>query len=146
MRRWGWVAGPPGADALGKGAYTAVKVTDVINSSLDAYLAAGYNYNKDTALARAQSALKDQWANPGARGPSWEGIFTIPVCDISATIESDFHLKERILMPYNSDDHRLVWCGAICSGDLDKTKEFIRAANMENFQSPKRKCLDDPEY
>ena len=143
--QWGWVAVPPGADQLGKGAYAGVTVQDLISSSLDAYNVAGYSYTNDTAIQRAESAIRDQWANPGALGPAWEGIFTIPVCDVSAMIPADVYAKQYILEQYGHDN-RPVWCGPICSGDLTKTQEFIRAANMQNFQSPKHLCPDDPGY
>ncbi|KAL9128843.1 MAG: hypothetical protein Q9217_002569 [Psora testacea] len=143
--QWGWVAPPPGADQLGKGPYAAVTVQDLINSSLDAYIVAGYNYNTDTATQRVETALKEQWGNPGAQGPSWEGTFTIPVCNVSAMIDADVFGKRYILEQY-SHDNRPYWCGPICNGDLETTKAFIHAANMDNFQSPKQECRKDPGY
>ncbi|KAL9100720.1 MAG: hypothetical protein Q9163_003927, partial [Psora crenata] len=77
-KQWGWMAPPPGAEQLGKGAYAGVTVQDIINSSLDAYIAAGYNYTPEIARERAGSAWRDGWANPGVMGAAWEGTFTIP--------------------------------------------------------------------
>ena len=143
--QWGWVAQPPGMDQLGQGDYASLNVSDVINSSLDAYNVAGYNYTSATAASRAQSAIQDQWRNPGAQGPSWEGTFTIPVCDIGSTIGANYFDGQYILQPYGHDS-RPVWCGPICSGSLDQTKAFITAAQMTNFQSPKHLCPNDPGY
>ena len=137
--QWGWVNPPPGSDQLGQGEYVGVTIQDVINSSLDSYNVAGYNYTADTAAQRAQSALESQWANPGAQGPSWEGTFTIPVCDISSIIGANLYDGQFILQDYGHDS-RPVWCGPICSNSADQTKAFIAAAQMTNFQSPKHLC------
>lgn len=139
--QWGWVDPPPGADQLGLGDYSGVTVQDVINSSLDSYNVAGYSYNADTAAQRAKSALQDQWANPGSQGPSWEGTFTIPVCDVGAAVEAGFPNGEFILQEYGHDS-RPVWCGPICGKSADQTKAFIAAAQMDDFQSPKHLCPD----
>ena len=139
--QWGWVNPPPGSDQLGQGEYMGVTIQDVINSSLDSYNVAGYNYTADTAAQRAQSALESQWANPGAQGPSWEGTFTIPVCDVSAMIGANLFDGQYILQDYGHDS-RPVWCGPVCSDSPDQTKAFIAAAQMTNFKSPKHLCPD----
>jgi len=125
MHQWGWAAMPAGADVLGSGDYAGVTVEDVINSSLDAYNVAGYKYTNATAANRALSALRGQWANPFAQGPSWEGTFTIP----------NTYGRLYILQDYDHDS-RPMWCGPICSNNMTQTTEFIKAANMEIFQSP----------
>ena len=140
--QWGWVSFPPGADKLGQGDFSLVTVPNVISSSLDAYNVAGYNYNNVTSYQRAQSALVDGWANPGYLGAAWEGTFTIPVCDISQTITSEYFDKAYILQDYDHDS-RPVWCGPICKGDVQTTKDFIHAANMDGFESPRHLCDDD---
>ncbi|KAJ6083840.1 hypothetical protein N7467_007975 [Penicillium canescens] len=143
--QWGWVASPPGVDQLGQNEYEGVKVEDIINSSLDAYNVAGYNYDANTAASRASDAISSAWASPGSQGASWEGIFTVPVCDVGAAVDFDYQDKEYILQPYGHDC-RPVWCGSICSGDAQKTKDFISAANMDGFNSPKHLCSEDPGY
>ncbi|KAJ5175330.1 uncharacterized protein N7482_001207 [Penicillium canariense] len=143
--QWGWVASPPGAEKLGANEYGSVTVADIINSSLDAYNVAGYDYSNDKAASRAEEAYVSGWGNPGAKGAAWEGIFTIPVCDVGAAVNSDYSGKEYILQPYGHDS-RPVWCGAICGGDVQKTKDFIHAANMDGFMSPKHLCPTDAGY
>lgn len=163
MHQWGWVVGPPGADKLGSGDYAGVTVQvsswqlqkprvsrsnvpqDVINSSLDAYNVAGYNYDNVTAINRVKSAIEGQWANPATQGPSWEGTFTIPVCDVGGAVNSHYQGKQYILQPYGHDS-RPMWCGPVCSGNLTQTKAFIHAAKMDNFQSPKHLCDYPPGY
>ncbi|KAJ5580842.1 hypothetical protein N7450_007143 [Penicillium hetheringtonii] len=143
--QWGWVNPPPGSDSLGQNEYSGVSVEDIINSSLDAYNVAGYDYSSDTLASRAQDAISNAWANPGSKGAAWEGIFTVPVCDVSSTIGQNYDLGEYILQPYGHDS-RPCWCGPVCGGDLEKTKEFIKATNMDGFKSPKHLCKEDPGY
>ena len=144
--QWGWVAAPSGASSLGTGDYAGVTVQDVILSSVSAYQIAGYDYNNITAYERVKSALEGQWANPGAQGPSWEGTFTIPVCDVSTAVEADYQDKQYILQPYNGDNSRPIWCGPICGSNLTTMQAFIAAAQMTNFDSPKHACTSSPGY
>lgn len=138
-KQWGYVTMPPGADQLGQGDYAGIKVSDVISSSIDSYNVAEYAYDANKAAERVHEALEQGWRNPGAQGPSWEGTFTIPVCDVSGAVGQDWFDKEYILQEYGSNS-RPVWCGPICSNDWDKTKRFIDAANMDGFKSPKHIC------
>lgn len=137
--KWGWVEAPPGMDQLGQGEYSSVTVADVINSSLDAYAVAGYDYTTETAASRARSAIEDGWRNPGAQGPSWEGTFTIPVCDVGAAVGANYFNREYILQPYGHES-RPNWCGPVCGGSEDQTKAFIEAAHMTGFESPTHLC------
>ena len=86
---------------------------------------------------RSHDALEQGWANPGALGPAWEGIFNIPVCDVSGATKLEKH--ENILMDYGSGS-RPHWCGNICSNDEMTTKAFIHAANMDHFGSLTAYC------
>ncbi|KAL8996028.1 MAG: hypothetical protein Q9169_004375 [Polycauliona sp. 2 TL-2023] len=143
--KYGWTSSPLGADKSGTGDYAGVTVADVINSSLDSYTAARYAYGADTAVARAQDALQNGWGNPGAAGASWEGTFTIHLCDVGWAVEGDIADKQYILQPLGVDD-RPHWCGPICSGDVQQTRDWIGATNMANFQSPRFVCEDAPPY
>ncbi|KAI1141355.1 hypothetical protein F5Y05DRAFT_409909 [Hypoxylon sp. FL0543] len=144
-KQWGYVTMPPGADQLGKGDFQGVTVADVINSSIDSYNVAEYNYTADKAQERVKEAIEQGWRNPGAQGPSWEGTFTIPVCDVSQIVPLSTQQwplgKQYILQDYG-DNSRPVWCGPVCNGDWAKTSRFINAANMGGFKSPKHLCTD----
>ncbi|KAL8926287.1 MAG: hypothetical protein Q9208_003009 [Pyrenodesmia sp. 3 TL-2023] len=142
--RYGWMSAPMGADKLGKGDYEGVTVADVINSSLDAYTAARYAYTPTTAAARARDALTSGRANPGTAGAAWEGVFTIPVCDVGWAVTGDIPDKQYILQPLGKK-YRPHWCGAVCSGDAQTTSEWIEASNMGGFESPKFLCDDDDD-
>ncbi|KAF2137405.1 uncharacterized protein K452DRAFT_329273 [Aplosporella prunicola CBS 121167] len=141
-KQWGYVTMPPGADKLGSDDFTGITISDIISSSVDAYNVAEYNYDSEKAAERVNEALRDGWRNPGKQGPSWEGTFTIPVCDVGSAVGQDWKWKEFILEEYD-EDARPVWCGPICSNDWEKTKRFINAANMDGFESPKHLCVDE---
>ena len=145
QHQWGWTNGPPGADQLGRGDYAGVTIRDVITSSLNSYIAAGYSYNYTFGADRVVSAFKDGWANPSDQGPAWEGTFTLPVCDIGWAMDQDVEDKQYILQPWGHD-FRPHWCGLVCSGNRQQTQDFINAANMLHFQSPKHMCKKDPGY
>ncbi|KAL8652371.1 MAG: hypothetical protein Q9210_002717 [Variospora velana] len=55
-------------------------------------------------------AVKSGWGNPGAAGASWEGVFTIPVCDVGWAVTGDIADKQHILQPLGKD-YRPHWCG-----------------------------------
>lgn len=145
--QFGLVRHPHGMFELGKGDYSAIHITDVIKSSLQAYEVAAYNYTPKFALDRAKSAMGRN-INPLKEGPSWEGTFTIPVCNISQAANSNLeddpkcYERSKILKPYTTTRHeQRPWCcGPICDGDLIKTKYWIEAANMHGFKSFHHKC------
>ncbi|KAL9602343.1 MAG: hypothetical protein Q9219_001909 [cf. Caloplaca sp. 3 TL-2023] len=139
--KYGWTSAPLGADKLGVGDYAGINVQAVISSSLDAYAAGRFAYTPATASARAQDALLKGWGNPGAAGAAWEGVFTIPVCDVGWAVEGNIDDKQYILQP-QGHDYRPHWCGPVCGGDVQLTRDFIAAANMANFQSPRHKVLN----
>ena len=143
--RWGWTNGPPGADQLGQGDYAGITIQDVIKSSLGSYIAAGYSYNHEFGATRVTDAIQKGWARPSDQGPGWEGVFTIPVCDIGWAMNQDFQDRQYILQPWGHD-YRPHWCALVCSGNAQQTQDFINAANMLHFQSPKHMCNHDPGY
>jgi len=147
--RFGLVRHPHGMFELGKGDYSAIHIPDVIKSSLRAYETASYSYTPQFALDQAKSAMERN-VNPLKEGPSWEGIFTVPVCNISqvanSQLEDDrkYYARSSILKPYTIKRHeqRPWWCGPICDGDLGKTRHWIEAANMHGFKSFHHACGD----
>ena len=124
---------------------TLVKILqNVIDSSLKAHAAAGYNYDFSTASSRAVKALENG-ENPRDQGAGWEGVFTLPVCDVSGAIGKNYQYGTSILMEYGRGN-RPVWCGPVCGENLQKTQDFIQTSNMRNFKSPKRLCKKQPGY
>ncbi|KAI9677475.1 MAG: hypothetical protein M1817_006429 [Caeruleum heppii] len=142
---WGYVEMPPGASQFGQVPYQNFNIQKVISSSLDAYNNAGLTYSSKNGYDRALSAIKEGWANPGAAGVGWEGIFTIPVCDIGHAVDPGYVVvkKQEILQEYGQGKVP-QWCGDpipnICSRSVDQYNAFIFAANMANFESPTAYC------
>ncbi len=132
-------------------------IQDVITSSLAAHTVANHTYTPTTALARAHDAIasgrnpgngsnnNSNSSNPGAAGAAWEGVFTIPVCDVGWAVAAD-NLPEKayILQPVG-EDYRPRWCGPVCGGDAGATRKWIEAAGMKGFESPKEECEDEDE-
>jgi hypothetical protein len=74
------------------------------------------------------SGMISSGQNPLYDGNAIEGLWTIPVCDISAAVDQNYPGKSSILQPYGSSN--VQWCGPICNNDDDTTLEFYKAANM----------------
>ncbi|KAI9806400.1 MAG: hypothetical protein M1833_003587 [Piccolia ochrophora] len=140
--QWGQVDMPPGWDYLGKqdesGDYTAITVQTVINSSLNTWVAGGYTYTPETAQQRTLEHLEAGNTDPVTVGLDWEWRFTIPVCDVSINSIRDTPKKDVILQPWG-DKKVPQWCGPVC-GTIEQTRDFIHAANMDNFESPYVYC------
>ncbi|QVM05918.1 hypothetical protein D8B26_000625 [Coccidioides posadasii str. Silveira] len=136
---WGWTAPPWGGDRLGAGAFEGITPQDVIRSSIKSHRAGGYDYSAETFSSRMTEAYKNG-NNPFSEGPSMEGIWTIPVCDVSAAIENDYcPNKQYILQPFGSDK-RQVWCCPICEGDMQKSLIFMDRAHLSDTDDPVYGC------
>ena len=107
--------------------------------------AVGLNYTYDQFMNRTEDLLKDGFLSPSDAGPSWEGIFTVPVCDISGAIpQKNWPKKKVILQPFGKGKIP-QWCRPVCtnsSGQTDAalTLQFLDAAKMTNFKSPTHYC------
>ncbi|KAJ5436695.1 hypothetical protein N7445_007580 [Penicillium cf. griseofulvum] len=159
----GWISRPWGSDRMGESpiikadggnekekVWPELNPTDVIKSSLKSFRAAGYNYDASTLSSRIGEIFASG-ANTYTEGLSMEGLWTIPVCDISKTVNNPdyiWSMKRDILHPYGYNElpH---WCGPICGMDKNTTIEFYKAANFkDDFAAPFLKdCAiqrDDP--
>ncbi|KAI9804196.1 MAG: hypothetical protein M1825_001598 [Sarcosagium campestre] len=143
-KHWGNVDIPPGLTDLNA---EGITIQDIIGASVDAYKIAGLDYSPDMHLNRTQQALSDASIAPNVGGPSWEGTFTIPVCDITPILNIDgknFPKKDVILQPYGAKKVP-QWCAPICAGpngsaDFETTQRWVEAAQMKNFQSFQAYC------
>ncbi|KXG50192.1 uncharacterized protein PGRI_061590 [Penicillium griseofulvum] len=148
-KRQGWVSRPWGSDRMGPSPrleqesgsgpfWKKLKPQDAITSSLKSWRAAGNNYTQSTFTDHIGGMLAKD-TNIYTEGATMEGLWTIPVCDISKPIADPswkYSRKEDILHPYGWDE-RPYWCGPICEGDPDKTVQFYQAANFkDDFDKP----------
>ncbi|KAK4868241.1 hypothetical protein LT330_007439 [Penicillium expansum] len=142
----GWVARPWGSDRMGASPiyqgsgpfWKNLNPLDAVKSSLKSFQAAGNNYSVSTMTSR-MGEIFASGANAYSEGASMEGVWTIPVCDVSKTINNPDYIyskKGDILHPYGYDE-RPYWCGPICGMDKDITTEFYKAANFKDgFEKP----------
>ena len=147
--RYGKVQHPHGMWKLGSADYdySGVQVTDIIKSSLQSFETFEYTpRSPKDAMDRARILLEDDM-NPLKTGPSFEGVFTIPVCNLSQAANTDdedptYYMRQYMLTPYSTDDkeERQWWCGPVCDGDINRTRRFIEAANMHSFDSFHYNC------
>ncbi|KAI9893716.1 MAG: hypothetical protein M1814_005932 [Vezdaea aestivalis] len=141
-KQWGIADSPPGAADLGSGNYANVSIQDIINSSLDAHEVAGLNYTWETFLSRTANQLKEGSFDPTHLGPSWEGLFSIPVCDVGPIVnmtDRNFNKKGVVLTPYGANQVP-QWCKPMCAnstGHLDRQTsiDFLNATKMLGFDS-----------
>ncbi|KAI9793774.1 MAG: hypothetical protein M1833_000666 [Piccolia ochrophora] len=145
-KRWGNVDVPPGFPELQS---EGITVQDIIGASLDAFIVAGQKYTGDVHLSRTEQALMDGAIAPKVGGPSWEGTFTIPVCNVSSIVPisgDDFPKKDVIIQPWGAKKVP-QWCAPVCNlpgapADEQTTRDFIDAAQMRNFHSFQSYCPD----
>ncbi|KAJ5178099.1 uncharacterized protein N7500_000798 [Penicillium coprophilum] len=145
----GWISRPWGSDRMGKSPileadggsgpfWKNLDPLDSIKSSVKSFKAAGNNYDASTFSSRMAEILATG-ADVYSEGPSMEGLWTIPVCDISKTVNNPDYVyggKDEILSPYGYDQ-RPHWCGPICGMDKNATAEFYKAANFkDDFDKP----------
>ncbi|KAG0643968.1 hypothetical protein HOY80DRAFT_253788 [Tuber brumale] len=100
---------------------------DMVQSSVDAYLAGGLDYTPENMTSRLQISAtlpsNQQWFSRGAAG---EGAFTIPVCDVGWRTE--FMGRG---MP--------CCCGVGCRD----TRSFMEKTNMGGFAPVVKECKED---
>ncbi|KAF9889724.1 hypothetical protein FE257_007030 [Aspergillus nanangensis] len=136
---------PWGADRMGENSYLSthggespfwpeLNPWNIVISSVKSYKVAGLNYTNDLWHTRVDDMFR-AGSNPWFESNAMEGLWTIPVCNIAQTVDSDFKGKEHILKPYGWDSLPM-WCGAICDNDEDATNAFFKAANFNLGKNP----------
>ncbi|CUS14923.1 unnamed protein product [Tuber aestivum] len=103
-----------------------ITARDMVQSSVEAYLANGLDYTAQDMTERLQisAALPSdkQWFAKGAAG---EGAFTIPICDVG---------------------HETEWMGrglpCCCGIGCKDTKSFMEEVNMGGFDPVEQKCRE----
>ncbi|KEF52544.1 uncharacterized protein A1O9_11386 [Exophiala aquamarina CBS 119918] len=114
---------PPDFAVL-NGSFYSIKPSQTTESSARAWeQAGGNNYTSELSTARLLEALtSNERLTPFQDGASWEGMFTLPVCDVGTRVEW--------LVPYGG---KILPC--CCGEDCADTKNFIEAANLNKSES-----------
>ncbi len=69
---------------------------------------------------------------PFQDGPGWEGVWTIPVCDVGSHVEWNTQFWDK-----KEGFGRLPCC---CGPNCADTAEFVQAAGMKDFQTLLHGC------
>lgn len=112
---------PPGLSLLNQ-SYYGIRPSQIAESSARAWEYAGNNYTTTLASQRIQSSLSSNGAlTPFQDGPGWEGMFTLPACDVGP--------QSEWLVPFGG---KLLPC--CCGENCTDTKAFIQAANLNKSE------------
>ncbi|OCK79267.1 hypothetical protein K432DRAFT_405744 [Lepidopterella palustris CBS 459.81] len=118
---------PPGLNNLESSTF-GINASSITASSLHSYLAQGLNYNASDISTRIQASLQGNSTTQAfAEGVGFQGIWTLPVCDVGdkGFWVANYNLKE------------LPCC---CGADCAETNKFINEAQLENFGDFYKNC------
>ena len=98
------VINPHGMDLLEKNDYSLVKWQDPILFFVVAHEIADLDYTHNKTIKQFRDAIKIGKRDPF--GPTWEGLFNIPICNVSTVslIDNDFDHMDKILTPYGKQE------------------------------------------
>jgi hypothetical protein len=121
------VRAPPGIESLNNDFYN-ITSPQVAESSARAWEFAGNNYTQETALKRLQDSLLSKGAlTPFQDGAGWEGVFTLPVCDIRS--------RPKWVVEY---DQKILPC--CCGVNCTDTVHFLELAHLVYSNSFYKAC------
>lgn len=83
--------------------------------------------------------MNEGWANPLTAGIEWEGIFSVPVCNIEKVVPINWKKKDTLQQRYGAMQ-MIQFCDSPCGLNKNETDTFIEAANMKNFKSIRKFC------
>ncbi|KAH0538828.1 hypothetical protein FGG08_004604 [Glutinoglossum americanum] len=124
---------PWGLDAI-NGPHYNIAPSDITKSSALAWRRAGFNYTQDIAKDRIlESITSNGTLTPFKDGAAWEGVWTIPVCDVGNHTNWNVQYGGK-------KKHRYDYLPCCCGPDCKDTKDFVKAANLKGFQTLLRGC------
>ena len=116
---------PPGFDKLTSSDYN-ISITDALKSSARTWRYQGFNYTQRDAMNRIQgSVLSNGTLTPFQDGIGWEGVWTIPVCDIGGHIQWNTQFGDK-----KEGYGRLPCC---CGPNCSDTAAFVEAGGWKGF-------------
>ncbi|KAI9775348.1 MAG: hypothetical protein M1839_001264 [Geoglossum umbratile] len=108
--------------------------SDITKASARAWRKAGFNYTDMIAQERIlESIASNGTLTPFEDGAGWEGVWTIPVCDVGN------HTKWNVKYGWKQN-HRYDMLPCCCGENCKDTAKFIRAANLNGLQTVLRGC------
>ena len=125
--RKGKLIAPPAILVL-NGSLYGIKASQIAEASARAWEVAGNNYTEKVALKRMYTALRSNGSlTPFQDGAGWEGVFSLPVCDIGTR-------------PKWLDDYSGKILPCCCGKDCKDTREFVELAHLDKSHSWHRRC------
>ena len=105
-----------------------IQPSDVTASSARAFEVAGFNYTPSVALDRIKSSIFNNTFAPLTEGSRWEGLWTLPVCDMGDNVQWNGLYGESNMAP------------CCCGPDCRDTKTFVELANLKGVNSYRNQC------
>lgn len=116
----GYLTAPPNIDKFNSSMYT-LNVIDAVVSSARAWQYASNNYTDQDAQDRIiASVASNGTLTPFQDGSAWEGVWTIPVCNVGNNVDWNTNFGDK-----KQGYGRLPCC---CSPNCTDTAEFARAS------------------
>ncbi|KAG4424306.1 hypothetical protein IFR04_002547 [Cadophora malorum] len=127
MDKKGEYVPPPALSKLVDPPYN-ISTSDITASSLHSYLSGRFEYDESTLATKIEESISvDQASSFLAQGAKFEGIWTLPVCDVG--IHSDWVADYGAKM-------KPCCCGAACNED----KLFLEAAGLKEKGYARKGC------
>ncbi|OCK74569.1 hypothetical protein K432DRAFT_447221 [Lepidopterella palustris CBS 459.81] len=129
----GHIDKPWGLDNLNGSLYN-ITGTDITKASARAFKIGGFNFTRDMAFQQIEESVSSNGTlTPYLDGASWTGTWTIPVCDIGT---------HQWNTQYGKNGSRYGMLPCCCGPNCTDTATFVKAANMNNFQTLLRGCKE----
>lgn len=106
----------------------SIQPWEATESSALAFEVAGFNYTPSISLNRLKASLFNSSLNPAVDGAHSEGLWTLPVCNMSDHVQWNGQ--------YGKDRMAPCCCGHECRD----TKTFVALANLKGDQSYLKQC------
>jgi hypothetical protein len=122
----GHLGKPEGLDQMNISSWD-ISGNDVTKASAGAAQIGGFNFTEDMGHQALSDAIASNGTlSPWEDGAGWRGTWTIPVCDMGT---NNWNTQ------FDNKSSRYGMLPCCCGEDCKDTKEFVKAANLMDFQT-----------
>ncbi|KAF2676209.1 hypothetical protein K458DRAFT_397227 [Lentithecium fluviatile CBS 122367] len=122
----GYLGKPTGLDQMNETAW-GISGTDITKASAGAFRIGRFNYTEEMAVLQLNDAIASNGTlSPWEDGAGWRGTWTIPVCDMGS---NNWNTQ------FDNKTSRYGMLPCCCGTDCKDTTDFVRAANLYDFQT-----------